>query len=84
MIDEEKRKRQAFEGAQFLKRMERDHPEHRTLYCDHATYIGYNGLFKEKCERCTLPNCGHDMAILRVGDFMKCVRCSRMDDGTTR
>lgn len=53
MMDEDEAKRRArYENDQFMKRIRRDDPQRARLYCDHAVYIGYNGLFLEKCEDC--------------------------------
>lgn len=47
---EEWRKGQAIE---FKKRIDKTMPEHGVYYCEHGEYIGYKGIFADKCIPCT-------------------------------
>lgn len=58
-MDEDERKRRAvYEQQTWLKKMREDDPVRASLYCDHASYIGFGGLFRNKCTYCMGENYG--------------------------
>lgn len=49
---DEDRRRVQTASADFIKRIRETEPERAYLYCHHGWYIGFEGLFRDKCEQC--------------------------------
>jgi hypothetical protein len=52
MDEAERKMRERGQMKLFMERIRKEDPVRATLYCDHGFYIGFGGLFRNKCEDC--------------------------------